>query len=151
MSRGNTRGFLRCLVAALLARHSRGGLAVAGPLRQSCSPRRSPRRSTVAGPQLALWSLEPDAAGLWAAWSAGQLASVEPRIRQKVFFEPDNPLWRFLHGAVLWERGWLRRARREIERAEALLAEAPSGLAVSGLCSAAELRRVIEEWSVQHG
>jgi hypothetical protein len=98
-----------------------------------------------------LWSLQPDAVELWAAWSAGKLTSVEPKIRQKVFFEPHNPLWRFLQGAVLWEQGWLARARREIERAKRLLAAAPAEAAMSGLCSAAELRRVIEEWGVQHG
>jgi chemotaxis protein methyltransferase CheR len=120
-------------------------------LRPAPRPHTGPGRPSAGGPHLSLWSLQPDAAELWTAWSAGQLSSVEPKIRHKVFFEPDNPLWRFLQGAVLWEQGWLRRARREIERAEALLAAAPAEAAVSGLCSAAELRRVIEEWSTQHG
>jgi chemotaxis methyl-accepting protein methylase len=110
-----------------------------------------PGSPSTGGPHLSLWSLQPDAVELWAAWSAGKLTSVEPKIRQKVFFEPHNPLWRFLQGAVLWEQGWLARARREIERAKRLLAAAPAEAAMSGLCSAAELRRVIEEWGVQHG
>jgi chemotaxis methyl-accepting protein methylase len=102
-------------------------------------------------PRASLWSLQPDDAALWGAWASGQLASVEPRIREKVFFEPDNPLWRFLRGACLWELGWLRRARRELAEAERLLAAFPSDQAVSGLCTAAELRRVMEEWGAQHG
>jgi len=117
----------------------------------SASVARPAKKAATPGPAVSLWALQPDAAELWTAWSAGRLATVEPRIRQQVFFEPDNPLWRFLYGAVLWERGWLKRARREVERALSLLAAAPAQTAVSGLCSAAELRRVIEEWSVQHG
>jgi chemotaxis methyl-accepting protein methylase len=122
------------------------------PLPAAERPRPADPESPSKGrPHLSLWSLQPDAVEVWAAWSAGKLTSVEPRIRHKVFFEPDNPLWRFLQGAVLWEQGWLRRARREIEQAERLLAAVPAEAAVSGLCSAAELRRVIEEWGVQHG
>jgi hypothetical protein len=134
-----------------LARTSPRRVRRRAPASAATRPAATPARPNASGPHTSLWSIEPDAAELWAAWSACKLASVEPRIRHKVFFEPDNPIWRFLLGAVLWERGWLRRARREIERAEALLAEAPADAAVSGLCSAAELRRVIEEWSVQHG
>jgi hypothetical protein len=98
-----------------------------------------------------MWTLQPEDTEIWSAWASGRLSSVEERLRQRVFFEPDQPLWRFLQGVVLWEQGWLKRARREIEHAERLLGGAAPDTLVSGLCTAAELRRLIDEWSAQHG
>ncbi len=72
-------------------------------------------------------------------------------LRQRIFLEPESPLWRFLNGVALWEQGWLRRADREIERAVQLAAELADDRSVAGLCSAAELRTMIAQWRNRHG
>jgi chemotaxis protein methyltransferase CheR len=88
---------------------------------------------------------------LWAAWASGRLGTAHDRIRELVFHEPGEPLWRFLHGAVLWERGWLRRARKEMDAAARLLGPLPPERRVRGLCTARELSGLVEFWSEQHG
>ncbi len=70
--------------------------------------------------------------------------------RQKIFFAPEHPLWRFLHGAVLWEQGWLQKARREMEAAGRLVEGLPPEESVAGLCTAAELARMVAFWLTQH-
>lgn len=88
---------------------------------------------------------------LWHAWAQGKLDSASEQIRQKVFFEPEHPLWRFLNGVILMEHGWLRKSRKEIEKAGDLLASYKPDQLISGLCSAEELRRMIDFWRQQHG
>jgi chemotaxis methyl-accepting protein methylase len=145
--------------AAVLAAHAahpaprraprRAARPPAEPARKAAASRPAPEPVLSVHPPM--WSLQPEDTEIWSAWATGRLASVEERLRQKVFFEPDQPLWRFLQGVVLWEQGWLKRARREIEQAERLLGGAAPETLVSGLCTAAELRRLIDEWSAQHG
>lgn len=132
-----------------LRRPARG--AEARHARPPAPPARKPAPPPAAAGHPPMWSLQPEDTEIWSAWANGRLASVEERLRQKVFFEPDQPLWRFLQGVVLWEQGWLKRARREIDQAERLLGGAAPETLVSGLCTAAELRRLIDEWSAQHG
>lgn len=88
---------------------------------------------------------------VWAAWANGALASAQDELRQRLFFEPDSPLWRFLHGAMLWEQGWLRHAVREMERASELAARTPPDAPIAGLCTAAELQGMIAFWRSRHG
>jgi hypothetical protein len=88
---------------------------------------------------------------LWTAWAEGALTSAEDELRRRIFLEPESPLWRFLNGVVLWEQGWLRRAGKEIERAARLAADQADGVSIAGLCSAAELRGMIEFWRARHG
>ena len=88
---------------------------------------------------------------LWTAWAEGALTSAEDELRRRIFLEPESPLWRFLNGVVLWEQGWLRRAGKEIERAARLAAGQADGVSIAGLCSAAELRGMIEFWRARHG
>lgn len=120
-------------------------------------PRPGPAPAPVPGPEPAP-EPTPPASGpdggdheLWAAWAAGRLQAAGERIRQKVFYQPEEPLWRFLHGAVLWEGGWLRRAQREMETAARLLSPLPPEAMVQGLCTARELRQMVAFWSESHG
>lgn len=89
--------------------------------------------------------------GLWQAWAQGKLESAADQIRQKVFFEPQQPLWRFLNGVILMEGGWLRKSMREIEKAGSLLDSYQPDHLISGLCTARELRRLIDFWRQQNG
>jgi hypothetical protein len=88
---------------------------------------------------------------LWAAWAAGRLAAAHDHVRERVFYEPGEPLWRFLNGAVLWEGGWLRRAEKEMQAASRLLAPMPPDASVRGLCTAGELASMIAFWSESRG
>lgn len=88
---------------------------------------------------------------LWKAWAQGELQTAAEHVRQKVFFEPEQPLWRFLNGVILWENGWLRRSVREIEKAGQLLESYAPEKTISGICTAQELQRMIDFWRQQHG
>lgn len=88
---------------------------------------------------------------LWHAWAQGKLESASEQIRQKVFFEPEHPLWRFLNGVILLEHGWLRKSRKEIEKANTLLDTYTPDQLISGLCTVEELRRMIDFWRQQNG
>lgn len=88
---------------------------------------------------------------LWRAWAQGKLDSASDQIRQKVFYEPEHPLWRFLNGVILMEHGWLRKSRREIDKANTLLNSYSADQLISGLCTVEELRRMIDFWRQQNG
>jgi chemotaxis methyl-accepting protein methylase len=117
-----------------------------------------PRRPPVPAPapvpppvRETLSAVGAPADALWTAWAEGALTSAEDELRRRIFLEPESPLWRFLNGVVLWEQGWLRRAGKEIERAARLAAGQADGVSIAGLCSAAELRGMIEFWRARHG
>lgn len=88
---------------------------------------------------------------LWDAWAHGKLKEATDQIRQKLFFEPEHPLWRFLNGVILWENGWLGKARKEIDKAHHLLKSYDPEKTIAGLCTAAELDRMIDFWRQQSG
>lgn len=118
------------------------------PIASRDQPPRVPVRPPVAPPSLTATGAEADT--LWTAWANGALASAQDELRQRIFLEPESPLWRFMNGVVMWEQGWLARASREIERAGGLAARLPEGTSVAGLCTAAELRGMIEFWRSRH-
>lgn len=80
---------------------------------------------------------------LWNAWASGQLVDASTEIKRRLFFEPDQPLWRFLSGAVLKEQGWLKKAHQEFDAAEKNLARFAPHDMVEGLCTAAELKELL--------
>ncbi len=124
---------------------------VSGRRAQVCaakSPVRAGVRPTTPPPGLSATGSPADA--LWTAWANGSLGSAQDELRQRIFLEPENPLWRFLHGVVMWEQGWLARASREIERAAQLAAGQPASASVGGLCTAAELRGMVDFWRKRH-
>jgi len=114
-----------------------------------------PRRTLMPAPaappaQEGLSAVGAPADALWTAWAEGALPAAQDELRRRIFLEPESPLWRFLNGVVLWEQGWLRRAGQEIERAARLAAGPADDVSIAGLCTAAELRGMIDFWTHRH-
>jgi len=131
------------------------GPSVPAPRLASGSPRTplrppppKPAHPKAAPPRLTAIGSSADA--LWTAWANGSLASAQDELRQRIFLEPESPLWRFLNGVVMWEQGWLARASREIERAGQLSSRLADSTSIAGLCTAVELRGMIEFWRSRH-
>lgn len=123
-----------------------------GPGSARTRPRSSsPKPAHPPAPPPSLTAIGSSADALWSAWANGSLASAQDELRQRIFLEPESPLWRFLNGVVMWEQGWLARASREIERAGQLAARLGDATSIAGLCTAAELRGMIEFWRSRHG
>lgn len=114
------------------------------PPQSALRPRPAP--SIPAG----LSAVGSSADALWSAWANGSLASAQDELRQRIFLEPGSALWRFLHGVVLWEQGWLQRAASEIDRAALRAKDLADNESVAGLCTAEELRRMIQFWRSRH-
>lgn len=116
-----------------------------------------PKKEIVAPVKVPVKIVEPavapnkaDDEELWNAWASGKLVSASEQIRQRIFFEPNHPLWRFLNGVILWEHGWLGKSLKEIERAHELLRGYDPETSIAGLCTAQELQRMIDFWRQQH-
>jgi chemotaxis methyl-accepting protein methylase len=145
---------------------SRSGIPVRGAgsaSRLAARPRSAPVRAAPLAPPppvrpapwaaaspAALSAIGSSASSLWVAWANGSLVSAQDELRQRIFLEPGSALWRFLHGIVLWEQGWLKRAASEIERAAVWAAGLEDDASVAGLCTAEELKRMIQFWRSRH-
>lgn len=92
-------------------------------------------------------ALEPSGSkAVLDAWAKGELTSVATALHRLVFLAPNHPLWRFLNGCLQWEQGWLRRSRKELDAARLLASALPDDQEMEGLCTAADLRKMIDYW-----
>jgi SAM-dependent methyltransferase len=113
-------------------------------------PTSPPVAAAGAAPPEQISAVGDSAEKLWNAWASGSLVAAQDELRARIFLEPKSPLWRFLNGVVLFEQGWLSRSAREIERAALLAVGLPAEESVAGLCTVADLRRMIDFWRSRH-
>ncbi|MEO8361696.1 MAG: CheR family methyltransferase [Vicinamibacteria bacterium] len=111
----------------------------------SSARRATPSPATARTRQLAAPPVEPSGSkAVLDAWAKGELASVAAALHRLVFLAPDHALWRFLNGCLQWEQGLLRRARKELDAASVLASALPDNQELEGLCTAADLRKMID-------